>query len=386
MTTVKTMIERKNPTPGQARRARRPVLLAVAGIAAVVLGSAGCGHPEEPGHAARPEVVRAPAATAELVEVPLAVDLFGTVEAERTAAVSARVMAMVTAVEVRAGERVARGQSLLEIDPQAAEGQLAQARGALAQARAALALAARNRERFEVLGESDAASRLELDTARMHHEQALGAVEQAEGAVRSAAAVAADARVRAPFAGRVVRRMVEVGDLAAPGRPLLMLESERGRRLVVEVPESVAARADLELGRKVEVVIDAHPDLGRFAGEIVETTPGVDPGSHTLTVKIALPHDELPSGSAGRARVVTGTSRAVAIPAAAVIERGGLSLVIVVTPEGEAASRVVTLGGELPATAAGPRVEVLSGLAGGERVLLGLALPVPIGTRVEITQ
>lgn len=344
-------------------------LLSVALTALLVGGSllSACGRSDESHDEANAAVVRAPTGAASEIERPLEIEIFGTVEADRTATVSARVMAMVTVVRVHAGERVARGQTLLEIDPQAADGQLAQAMGGLAQARAGLVLAARNRERFEALVAVDSASALELDTARMQHDQAQGAVDEAEGAVRAASAVATDARVTAPFDARVAQRMVEVGDLAAPGRPLLTLESTRGRRLVVEIPESVAARAALDVGGKVRVAIDTHPELGLFDGEVVAAAPGVDPRSHTRRTEIALPVDDLPTGSAGRAWVEVGRVRAVTVPRDAVIERGGLSLVVIVTAEGRAATRVVTVGADLEATAGGsPRVEVLSGLSGGK--------------------
>jgi RND family efflux transporter MFP subunit len=318
-------------------------------------------------------VIRSRAVKAARVESPVEVEVYGTVESNRTAAISTRVMAMVTSVEVRAGDRVSRGQALLEIDPQAAHGRLAQARGALVQARAALTLAARNHERFEALAATEAASQLELDTARMHHEQAKGAVEQAEGAVDAASAVAADAHVIAPFDGRIVRRMVEVGDLAAPGRPLLTVESEKGRRLAIEV--------------KVRVEIDTRFDLDGLEAEVVEVAPGVDPMSHTLSVKIELPVEGIASGSSGRAWIPTGKRSVVAVPFEALLERGGLTLVVLATAEGRTATRVVTTGQRLPAAATGGElVEVLSGLSGGETLLVALAGPPAAGTQVEIVR
>ena len=174
----------------------------------------------------------------EAVTVPQGAELYGTVEAERTAAVSSRVMATVTAVLVKPGDPVRAGQVLVEIDPATARGQEAQARGALAQAQAALALAERNFERFQTLAAKGAASQLELDVARMQYEQAKGAVTQGEGAVEAAASVARESRVVAPFDGRVAAKLVEVGDLAAPGRPLVMVESAAGRRLVLPCPRA----------------------------------------------------------------------------------------------------------------------------------------------------
>lgn len=345
---------------------------------------AACGGGHDDGHGAETALaaVDAEVARAERLDVARTVELSGSVEADRRAVVSTRVMAQVTAVHATAGDRLRRGQPVVSIDPAAARGQLDQARGALAQARAALSLAERNYERFEALAATDAASELELDKARMDYEQAQGAVEQAEGAVATAASMAEDSTVRAPFDGRVVRRMVEVGDLAAPGRPLLILESESSRRAVLLVPESTVAATGLAVGDPVPVRVDVRPDLGVLDGRVIEMSPGSDPMAHAYEVKVELPTVDaapLPTGTAVRARLPVGERSAVAVPAGAVLSRGGLDLVVVVDEEGRTSSRAVTLGLPLP----DGRLEVLSGLKGGERVLLELADVPPAGSEVS---
>ncbi len=352
----------------------------IAAMVATLTALASACAPHEPTAAeTATAVVQARLASAERLEIPQEVELHGTVEAERSAAVSTRVMAMVTDVKVRAGERVRRGQLLLEIDPQTSQGQLSQARGGLAQAQAALALAARNFERYQALSAADAASELELDMARMRYEQARGAVEQGEGAVAAASSMAADSRVLAPFAGRVYRRLVEVGDLAAPGRPLLMLESDGPRRLRLSVPESLVVGSDLGEGDLLPVAIDSRADLGRMMGRVVERSSGADPASHSYDFQVALPVDDLPTGAAGRAWIESGRQVRVLVPAEALLQWGGLTMVVVRTADGLAATRVVTVG----KTAADGRMEILSGLAGGETVLAGLSGPPPPGARVE---
>jgi RND family efflux transporter MFP subunit len=350
-------------------------------LISTALAGLACGGSHEVETETVESTISAPVATAERLEAAQEVEVFGTVEAEQTAAVSVRVMAMVTAVRVKAGDEVHKGQLLLEIDPQASEGQLSQARGGLGQAEAALALAERNFERFQALAESQAASELELDMARMQYEQAKAAVEQAQGAVSSASSVAGDSRVVAPFSGRVGRKMVEVGDLAAPGRPLLVIESTAGRRLVVSIPESLMAQAKLAYGDELRVGIDSRPDLTEMTGSVVEIPPGADPASHSFQVKLALDAPELPSGATGRAFIPTDEETLIAVPAGAVLRRGGIQMVVVRTDEGFASTRVVTVGRELP----GERLEILSGLTGGENVLLGLTAPPSAGTRVEVS-
>ncbi len=346
-------------------------------IVGSVLTAAGCGGgaTKQASEAVAP--VRARVTTAQARVLPARLEVHGVVEASRLSAVSSRVMATVTAVRVKPGDAVRAGDVLVEIDPATAQGQEAQARGALAQAQAALALAERNWERFRALAEKQAASQLEVDVARMQYEQAKGAVQQAQGAVEAAASVASESRVVAPFAGRVSAKLVEVGDLAAPGRPLVMIESASGRRLALAVPESAAGA--LAVGQRLPVRIDSMPELGEIEGVIEERAPSADPMTHTVLVKVALAGVEVPAGVAGRAGVVVGSRSVVVAPAAAVLQHGGLHLVVVRDAGGLARSRAVTVGERLD----GDAVVVLSGLKAGEQVLVGLASAPADGAPVE---
>ena len=144
----------------------KSTLLVLLAAAATVVA---CGDTHHQSTETVSTTVQARTARAQRLEMPMEIEVHGTVEATKNAAVSARVMAMVTAVPVAAGQQVKRGQVLVEIDPQASEGQVSQARGALSQAQAALALAERNYERFKALAEVEAASELEVDTVSYTH-------------------------------------------------------------------------------------------------------------------------------------------------------------------------------------------------------------------------
>ena len=193
--------------------------------------------------------------------MPDRLTLYGTVTADRTAAVSSRVMANVVAVPARVGQSVAAGDVLVEIDPQTAKGQEAQARGALAQARAALSLAERNYERYKALAASGSASPLELDMARMQYEQAKGAVQQGEGAVEAASSVARESRVdgavrrpcgRAPRRGRRPRGPGPPArhDRVRDGPPPRRSGPGRHRRRLGPQGRAEARRPDRRRGRR----------------------------------------------------------------------------------------------------------------------------------------
>jgi len=346
--------------------------------AAMTLVAAGCGHDQAEQSTIDLKPVTVRMTTVERSSLARPIELRGLVQPAREAFVSSRVMGPVVSINVTAGASVAKGQPLLEILPETAEGQLAQAEGARVQARAALALAERNFRRFEALHGEGAASELELDMARMEFEKARGAVEQADGAVRAATSVATESVVRAPFAGRVVDTLVEVGDLATPGRPLVRVESTGGQEIWLTVREADIRRFELNQG--LDVRLDARPDLGSIQGMVREIIPSADPATHTFTIKVSLPEISVLSGISGRAVIAGDTSDRIVIPAGAVHHRGGLELVIVRAPDGTARTRAVTTGRHLE----GDLIEILSGLDDGESVAVDAPGPVADGTRLEV--
>jgi RND family efflux transporter MFP subunit len=210
----------------------------------------------------------------------------------------------------------------------------------------------------------------------MQYEQARGAVQQGEGAASAASSVAGESKVTAPFAGRVAARLVEPGDLAAPGRPLVTVESATGRRLVASVPASTATASGLAIGRSLTVRVDGI--AAELEGRVVEMSPGADPSSHTFTATIELSGSTVPTGLTGRAFLDLKKRRAVLVPAGAVVLAGGVSMVAVRDSEGKARSIAVTTG-----SSASGKVEILSGLSGGETVLVGLLALPPDGALVQ---
>lgn len=358
-------------------KSQRPLMAVI--LTGLVLAGAACrggGHSEQADAPPRP--IKAHLAPVELLRDGRPIQVYGTVQPRRQSVVSSRATGPVVAVHVEAGDVVRTGQALLEISPETAEGQAVQAQGALSQAQAALALASKNLKRYEILHEEKAASDLELDMARTQHEQALGAVKQAEGAVTAASTIAAEAVVRAPFAARVVEKLVDVGDLAAPGRPLIRLESESGRKLWLTVPETDIRH--VHNGQSLRVSMDARPELGDLVGVVDEIVPAADPATHTFTVKVSLPDANLSSGLAGRAEIPGGSVQRLVVPTSAVHRLGGLELVVVRDADGTGRTRAVTTGDAVD----GGRIEILSGLAEGDQVLLDAPGPVADGTPVEV--
>lgn len=308
-------------------------------------------------------------------EVPRLISVHGTIQAEDDAVLSSRAMGPVVRERVQPGDQVRKGDILLEIDERMNSGMLSQAQGALAQAQAAEALAGTNLRRFQALYDAQACSQLELDMARMQHETALGAVKQAQGAVDAAGAVANESTIRAPFDGVVVEKFVNVGDLVAPGRPLIRIQTRQGRDLQFNVRSADAGQ--LTIGTPINCVLDNSEQ--QVQAIITEVAPSADPMTHTITVKARLNDaDSLAAGFTATAEIPGALTKILLAPRSAIYSTGGLTLVTIVDANGAARTRAVTVGRTRDAD-----IEILSGLNNGDTVVLDRSAPIAEGTRIE---
>jgi RND family efflux transporter MFP subunit len=185
------------------------------------------------------------------------------------------------------------------------------------------------------------------------------------------------AKLAAPFSGVVITRTVEPGNLATPGLPLLTIEQDGLYRLEASVDESKLAT--VRVGQAVEAVVEATDR--KLNARVSEIVPSVDAASRTYMVKVDLPAAPgLRTGMFGRAIFPLGMQRVVAVPLAALTERGQLQSVFVVE-DGVAHTRLVTTGRHASAVA-----EILSGLSAGEKVVLPVPAGLQDGARVEVRQ
>ncbi len=301
------------------------------------------------------------------LELPIEVEVLGTVRPVREATVAARVMGTVRSVEVDEGARVTEGELLLTLVADELQSRAAASRRQVDAAKVQLEQAGRDLDRMRALEAKEAATRVELERAETAVELARATLAAARQELSGRRTIAGYTTVRAPFSGRVLERLVDPGDLATPGRALMRLEADGGFRLEVGLDERLAA--SVRLGDAVRVRLNA--DTRPVEGRVGELEPSTDSASRTMNVKVDLPADLEPvSGAFGRALFRTGTRTGVVAPANAIKRVGGLTTLRVL--EGE---RVVTRHVRLGAFLASGEVEVLSGLAAGDRVVIASTEP-----------
>jgi RND family efflux transporter MFP subunit len=308
--------------------------------------------------------------------VPDTFQVVGTVYASRSAQLSAEIMGRITAINVREGDPVRAGETLVVIDDVQPKAGYEQAQAALTAANHELAaaesehtLAQATFTRMKGLYEKKSISPHEFDeinaraqstTAR--HDAAVAVRAQAAAGLEQSRILLERTRVRAPFDGVITERRVDPGALASPGLPLLTVESTGRYRLETNVNER-----DLKYVRMnaaVPVSLDAF-DGAPLSGKVIQIVPAADTASRSFVVKVELPSDpKLRSGLYGHTEFLRGKKQAVLVPSNAVVQHGQLQNVYVAGDDQIISLRYVTLGVE---RAEG--MEVLSGLGPGDRLV-----------------
>ncbi len=307
--------------------------------------------------------------TSDIIEAP------GQVSSVKDAYIMAKSVGTILNIKVKAGDFVKKGQSLLTIDSSDINSKLQQAKGALAQAEAALTIATNNYNRFKELYKKNACSKVELEQMEFQYNKAKGAVEMARGAVNEAKAYLKYSRVDAPFDAIIVERLVNVGDFAAPGRPLFRIIDPKDLRFDCTIGESDAKY--VKLGDKVKVKLDSIDE--KIDGTVSEISGGSDFLTHTYTVRIAIPFDErIKAGMYGVAYFNLIPGEKILVPEKCILHRGELDIVYTVDKNGKAKLTLVRLGKKF-----GDKYQVLSGLNGDETVACENLSKISDGVKLE---
>jgi RND family efflux transporter MFP subunit len=285
-------------------------------------------------------------ADVQVADVPQFTDVSGTVHPVRRAVLAARVMGAITELPIALGQSVEAGALLVRIHATDAEARLAQARSVLS-------LARRDLERERALQSKGAST---IETVRSLEDRLTGA----EAAVREAEASLGYAEIHAPFAGVIARRLVNAGDFASPGQPLLEIEEITHFEVEASLPASLTTA--LRVGAPVTFETDGRP----ITGTLREIASAADPATRSVVVKIDIPAGAgVRSGQYVRIQVPGAARPTVLAPASAITLQGQMERVFLMGDGNRATLRLVRTGARR-----GDRIEILSGLSGDERLVV----------------
>jgi multidrug efflux pump subunit AcrA (membrane-fusion protein) len=409
-------------TPTRARRheafllARTSCAFLFLTLLAVLL--AGCGKSDRSSNGLDSGPgVRAPVEMAKVGPINETYEAVGTVQSKTSSVLATRLAGNVVSVSVKPGDAVEEGQVLLQISNADLVAQVTKAKAGLTEAENALqevewavkagqsakdsaeatkALATTNYKRLSTLLQSKSASQLEFDEAEAKYKtalaeadragqmyeggqsrrkQVLAKIEQAKAEVANAEAQLPYARITSPIAGIVTMKNVDTGSFVSPGTPLLRVDDNRNYRVEVGVEDSQVQRVHLRDAAIVTVDALGDTPITAKVGEIV---PASDPRNRSFLLKLDLPTvPSLRPGMFARAVFVVGQRQGLTLPPAAVVEHGQLLTVYVLDAQDVAHLRLVKTG----RTSDG-RIEILSGLNDGDRVVVDKTALVREGARV----
>ena len=309
----------------------------------------------------------------------------GSLQAVRQSVLSAQASGRIATLSVKAGDRVKAGQVLAVIDDRATQAGVAQAQAGVAQAQASLANARAAYERTKELRAQGFIAQAALDSALAQYRAAEAGAAAARAGQTQASVAQGFTRLTAPYDGWVLATHAEAGALAMPGAPILTVYAPQPIRAVVHVP---ASQQPLALAAsQVEVQL---PGTDKWVSPAAKTTvPAADPVSQTVEWRLNLSDADGAGQVPGRQVKVrfvgsaaqTAPQRLV-VPATALLRRGELTGVYVVTTKGDAAKGFALRAVRTGATH-GDGVEVLAGLKAGDQVALdpvraGLAGATPV--------
>lgn len=363
----------------------------------------GCGD-KKSGHSDSLNGVKAPVAKAGETVLPMYHEAVGTIQSMTSGTLSAKIMGTVRTVHVKEGDRVKAGDLLVSIDNRQVAAQFAQAQATVSEAtqgaaaaesakdtaQASADLADATYERYQKLLADESVSHQEYDEITARYRQAQSAlkqaqemvavaharVRQAESGLKAASVSNKDASVTAPFNGVVRDKLIEAGDLATPGRPLLTLESKTGLEMAVDLPETLFG--SVETGLPITVSISALNNL-TLTGRVTAVSPAADEQSRSFLIKIALP--ETPGVHAGmfaRALIPKGEETVLLVPGSAILNQGHLTGIFILDDQQIARFRLVRTGRSIKDS-----VEIVSGLKPGVRFVTKPPLTLADGDKVE---
>ncbi|HEY6922885.1 MAG TPA: efflux RND transporter periplasmic adaptor subunit, partial [Steroidobacteraceae bacterium] len=292
--------------------------------------------------------------------MPIERKLDGLIEAINQGTVSAQTAGRVEAILYDVNDFVPAGAVIVRLRSTEQRAGLAQAQAALQEATAREAEAQTRYKRIADMYDRKVVPKANLDEVTAARDSAVARLAAAHAAVDSAREGVSYTEVRAPYAGVVTKRLVQVGETVSPGTPLMSGLSLQYLRVNVDIPQSMVDQ--VRRIRKAAVYVDGR----RIEATKVTVFPEASAPSSTFRARLDLPENaaDLYPGMFVKVGFVTSEADCLLVPDSALVRRSEVTAVYIVdSKSGHVSMRQVRVGDRF-----GDRVEILAGLASGDRI------------------
>lgn len=312
------------------------------------------------------------------INIPRLLQFTGVVEADDKMVLSTKILGQVKKILVKEGDRVTKGQLLVQINGNDILSKLKGAKASLKEASATLTNVKTNYERIKNLADRGSATQRELDDMTTSVLVGEARVESIGESISELNELLSYANLRSPISGFVSQKFINAGDMATPGSPLLALESLDELKVSINVPEFEIGM--LEENDLVTVKIDALGNV-TFQGVIEKIIPSSAFSGAQYKVNVAFKslNKDVKPGMFARVDLYKNSETKILIPRTAIRNRGQLTGLYTINQQGEAMLRWVRIGQEYP-----EGIEVLSGLIEGEKIITSADSKLVDGMKVEI--
>ncbi len=326
---------------------------------ALLLAWVGCSDAQQQPVTQTPYPNTLQTALAERSQIPHVIEVPASLRSYKHSRISAEIMGRIQHLDLQLGQRVEADEELIQLHAPEIFARLEQAQVAHAQA-------TRDLEREQKLLERGAATSVGIQALEDRVTSSRAQLDEAE-------AMLAKISIRAPFKGTVSRIHVEVGDLATPGQPLIEIDAGAPFEIEAALPESTLA--SLRVGQQLTAQVgDQHLSV-----TLTELSSRINPQNRTVEAHFGVDADtELSAGSFARIQLPFAARDRVQVPSKAVRRFGQMDQIFVIEND-HARMRLVRLGEHQ-----GDNVEIISGLEGGETVVLNPSSTLRSGQPVTI--
>lgn len=297
-----------------------------------------------------------------------------TVKAKTNSVVASMLTGKVTSIAVQEGDYVKKGQLLLTIDArdlsQKASGASAGIRAAQMAASSAAQnakMADRTYQRYKNLYDEKVITKQEFDqyttqknVAALEYQRAQAGVQQARAGLGEVQVFQSYARVTAPVSGIVTQRTIDLGSTAIQGQPVLTIEAQDNgglkSEIVANIDESYLGK--VKEGEDVSLEVNGKT----YKRKITKVVKYIDPTTRTFKAKVDI--SGLTGGQFAKINIPIAKKDAITVPKSAVVQKGELTGVYTVDTDNVVSYRIIRVGKEY-----GDRVEILSGLTDGDKII-----------------
>ena len=295
----------------------------------------------------------------ELQHAPLERQLDGKIEAVNQGTVAAQTSGRVTEILYDVNDFVPAGAVIVRIRATEQKAGLLQAQANLREATARDIEAQQRYDRVVAMIEKKLVAQAALDEASANRDAARAQLAAARAALQSAQEGVSYTEIRAPYAGIVTKRNVQLGETVSPGTPLMSGVSLQFLRVTVDVPQSIVEQ--VRRIKKAAVYVDGR----RVEATKLTVFPEASAASNTFRARLELPENatDLYPGMFVKVAIVVGEGQRLLVPAASVVDRGDVTAVYVIDANGRTSLRQIRPGHRFDG-----KVEVLAGLTVKERI------------------